>query len=203
MGKRVDIPEQAYTWLTSEVQEKLKAISEPHLAKKRITVVKLAFARANQQRLDDVFEEPDTCARVIWYTKWKDDPVIAAAYEACYQRILDWKDEQTTAILAHYRQVRLERMAEVAAEAPLTYRAVMEDANQSGATRISAANAAITWADPEAAGKAAPAQPPPPDQNFNLSVYLSQLKDDELDTILSNLETAAGGSTAGKVAAEA
>lgn len=200
MTKRDALPDVAYSWMTDEVAEALRAIGDPHRAKKRTTVVKLAFAKANQQRLDDVFDQPDTCARIIWYTKWKDEPTIAAAFEACYQRILDWNDEQTAAVEAHYRQVRRQRIAEYAADAPVALKAVMQDTNQAGSARISAADRLMTWADPEAAGKAAP--PPPPSAGFNLNDYLSQLKDDDLDTILDNLETAAGGSAAGKAAAK-
>lgn len=198
--KKDALPGEVYTWLTDEIAEKLRAIGDPHRAKKRATVVKLAFAKANQQRLDDVFNEADTCARIIWYTKWKDDPTIAAAFEACYQRVLDWNDEQTAAMEAHYRRLRRQRTAEYAADAPGALKAVMQDTAQAGPARISAANALITWADPEAAGKAAPGASP--NRGFNLIDYLSQLKDDELDTVLYNLETATGSAVAREIETE-
>jgi hypothetical protein len=78
----------------------------------------------------------------------------------------------------------------------------MNDPGQAGSARISAANALISWAFPDMAGKAAPPPASTGDQNLNLSLYLSQLKDDELDTILDNLEAAAASSAAGEAAAE-
>lgn len=186
--KRDVIPEAAYTWLTDDVAEKLRAIGDPHRAKKRATVVKLAFARANQQRLDDVFEQPDTCARIIWYTKWKDDPVIAEAFEACYRRVLDWNDEQTGAIQAHYLRLQRQRIAEYAADAPAALKAVMQDANQTGTARISAAEKLMDRADPETAGKVTPAAPPAAGNDV-LAALFNQSRE-ELDQTIRNLQLA-------------
>lgn len=186
--KREQLPEEAYTWLTDEIVEKLRAIGDPHRAKKRVTVVRLAFAKANQQRLDDVFDEPDTCARIIWYTKWKDDPAIAAAFEACYQRVLDWNDEQTGAVQAHFLRLQRQRIAEFAADAPAALKAVMQDTTQTGTARISAAEKLMDRADPETAGKVAPAAPPSAGSDV-LAALFNQSRE-ELDQTIRNLQLA-------------
>lgn len=134
-------------WLTDEIRELLKEIRGEHAAKKRTTVIKLAFARANGTPVKRVFNQNDTCAEVIWYTKWLKKPAIKAAYEACLERALEWVDQQTAAIEVSYRLARRRAIAKLATKAPLALANVMEDTAQRGSDRISAANALLNWAD--------------------------------------------------------
>jgi len=67
MGARLEIPEEAWGWMTAEIRALLVAIKPPHVAKKRRTVIKLAFARANEQPVKDVFAQDDVCSEQIWY----------------------------------------------------------------------------------------------------------------------------------------
>jgi hypothetical protein len=193
-----NIPAESYDWLNDDVAQKLRAIPAPHQGKKRISVIKLAFARANETPWRTIFEQADTCSEVIWYTKWQYDPDIAAAYQACFRRVLDWTDKETSRLQAYYTQQRRRSIAEWSAVAPGALAAVMTDGEQKGSDRISAANALITWADPEAAGKAAPPAPPAgADQTIlNLGI-VNQMKEDELDALLDNLEAAESGPAAG------
>jgi len=152
----MDLPDECNQWLTDEIRELLRAIRGAHAAKKRRTVIKLAFARANEQPLAQVFSQEDVCSETIWYQKWRHRPEIRAAYEACYQRALNWADEQTTQIEAHYRRQRRQSIAEYAAVAPAALANVMSESEQRGADRISAADTLMRWAEPETASKLQP-----------------------------------------------
>jgi hypothetical protein len=152
----VDVPEEARQWLTGELQTLLAAIRGGQAAKKRITVIKLACAVANRQPRRTVFGQADTCSDKTWYTRWQYQPEVKAAFEACCTRALEWVDEETAALEAHYRWLRRRSTAQYAAQAPAALAAVMADPGQRGADRISAANALVTWADPAAARQAQP-----------------------------------------------
>jgi len=75
------------TWLTADIRHKLAAIRPPHVPKKRVTVIKLAYARANEEPVKAVFNQPDTCHETIWYTKWQHIAEVKAAFDACYERL--------------------------------------------------------------------------------------------------------------------
>jgi len=156
----VDIPQEAWQWMTVEIRALLAAIRGGQVAKKRNTIIKLACAIANRQPRHVVFSQPDTCAERTWYAKWRHQPAVEAAFEACYARALEWADEETAALEAHYRRQRRQTVAQYAAQAPMALATVMADAGQRGADRISAANALLTWADPAAAQQAQPHPPP-------------------------------------------
>ena len=156
----MDVPQEGQQWLTEELETLLRAIRGGQVAKKRATVIKLAFAKANQQPLKAVFGQADTCSEATWYGKWRFLPAVRAAYEACCARALAWADEETAALEAHQRRRRRRATAQYAAQAPAALAAVMADPGQRGADRISAANALMTWADPEEAQKAQPEPPP-------------------------------------------
>lgn len=177
-------------WLTDEIQEKLRAIKNPHAAKKRTTIIRLAFAQAMQVPIREIFAQKDVCNEATWYTKWQYEPEIRAAYDACCRRALDWVDEELAGQEECYRRQRRLGIAKWSAVAPDALGAVMLGHEQKGADRISAANSLITWADPEAAGKAQP--PPPPDggvdiQNVGL---LTSVDNNELDKLIANIDAA-------------
>lgn len=206
-----DVPALADKWMTGEIMALLAAIPGPHVPKKRQTVIRLAFALANQQKVESVFDLPETCDRRIWYMKWQYIPEVKAAFEACYQRALEWSDGETAAIEAHYRRIRRRSVAEWAAQAPQALAAVMLGQEQRGSDRISAANALMGWADPQAAEMVRPASPAGSvEQTVNLVAGLS---DEELDDELQRLEQrrahallpaaeGAGAAAAGEAAAD-
>lgn len=182
--------------MTDTIRDLLGAIRGRHAAKKRATVVRLAFARANQQPMRAVFGREDTCAENIWYMKWRFDPGVAAAYAACCKRALEWRDEETARIEQYYRQERLRLIAEYAAQAPRALAHVMSDPEMAGGHRISAADRLIQLADPEAAQRVGPPSIIG-DQGDQVVNVFSGWSDEELDQVLANLEAAGGGSPAG------
>jgi len=183
-----DLTTEAATWLTDDIRRKLAVIRPPHAHKKRATIVRLAWARANEEPVKAVFNQPETCNETIWYTKWQHIPEIKAAFEACYEQLLTWADEQTAVVQAHYRRLRLQAIAKHAAEAPAALHRVMTGPEFKGSEIISAANALLTWADPEAAGKA---QPPAPAAETDITLALfGQMSRADLDQTISNLQTA-------------
>lgn len=193
---RWQAPEEGHTWMTEEILDLLKVIRGRHSGKKRTTIIKLAFARANQQPMKDVFDQPDVCAENIWYMKWRFDPAIKAAYEACCARALEWRDEQTALIEQHYRQVRLQQIARYAAQAPKALADVMTDKEVGGGHRISAADRLIQLADPEAARQVGP--PTIAGEDDQVVNVFAGWSNEELDQVAANLEAAQGGGDAGQ-----
>lgn len=159
MARQWTIPEAGKEWMTDELRAALMAIRGQHAAKKRTTIIKLAFARANQQPLSEIFGQRDTCNQRIWYQKWQFDPKIQQALELCYERAMLFADEETLVLEACYRQSRRRSVAKYAAQAPAALAVVMSDQEQRGSDRISAADTLMRWAEPDVAGKVGRAQP--------------------------------------------
>lgn len=172
--------------MTAEIRALLRAIRGRHAAKKRTTVIKLAFAKANQQPLAQVFKQKDVCAEVIWYQKWQYSKCIKAAFEACYERALEWADDETATLEDHYRRQRRQSVARYAADAPAAMAAVMADQEQRGDHRTQAADTLMRWAEPETASKISPAQAGGGDQVINQ--LISGLSNDEIVHLLSGDE---------------
>jgi len=187
--------------MTDEIRALLAAIPGPHAAKKRTTVIKLAFARANQQPVRRVFGQADTCAENIWYMKWRFDSAISTAHQACYDRALQWADDETAVLEEHHRRRRRRSVARYAAQAPLQLARVMKDGEQRGADRISAADALMRWAEPElarAVGATAPAG-----EGGQVNVFAGW-SNDELEAFIGNIQTGpigAGQGAAGETEA--
>jgi hypothetical protein len=143
--------QEARELITPALLALLNAIQNPHAAKKRATVRKLAFALANNEPVKNVFDQPDTCAETIWYGKWQYDPAIKAAYDAYVSRVLEWRDQETARLEAYYRTVRLQKIAKYAAVAPDEIANVMGNSTERGQTRLDAALLMLKLADPAAA----------------------------------------------------
>lgn len=82
-------------WLTYEVEQALAAIDGEHVAKKELTVLRLAQAIAAGESQSMVFRSPGTCSKNIWHgvgdkPGWKDDPAIARALDLATQRARWW-----------------------------------------------------------------------------------------------------------------
>ena len=195
MGRMMQVPEIGRAWMTDEIRRLLGAIRGRHAAKKRATIIRLAFARANQQPMRDVFGQVETCAVNIWYMKWRFDPIVKAAYEACCVRALEWRDEETAAIEQYYRQERLRTIAEYAAQAPRALANVMNDSEMAGGHRISAADRLIQLADPAAAQRVGPPSIAG-DQGMVVNVF-SEWTDEEFDQVYANLQAADSSGPAG------
>ena len=133
--------------LPAEVRALLAAIPGPHQAKKRRTVVRLAFARANEEPLATVFKAADTCDSRVWWQKWQYIPEVLAAHDGVLAHVLQALDSETAAIEAHYRRLRRQAVARHASEAPAALAAVMDGASQKGADRINAAVTLVRLAD--------------------------------------------------------
>jgi hypothetical protein len=150
----MDAPE-GWQWLTPEIQALLRAIPGPHEAKKRRTVILLAFAYATSTPLSTVFGRSDTCAEQIWWAKWQHIPEVAEALAACRERALEWADAETVSIEERHRRDRRRAIAEYSAKAPAALAAVMAGFDQKGADRINAAVTLINLADGAAVGPVA------------------------------------------------
>ena len=195
-------PPESWQWMTQEIRELLGRIPPPHEAKRRRTVILLAFAHATQTPVKEVFGREDTCAEQIWWTKWQYVPEIAEALAACKLRALEWADVETVATEEHFRRQRRRALAEHAAAAPAALQDVMTDSGQKGADRISAAETLMRWAEPETGSKLGR---PGGSASFEqrVDVYdFGSLSDDEL-AALDRLSQRAAGAADGKGAAQA
>jgi len=152
-GRKLKLHSDAYGWMTDEIRELLRAIQPPWVGKKRTSVIRLAFAAAQNKPLKRVFDDPDVCSRNVWYTKWSRQPDVRAAFDACVARVREWIDEETAAIEEHYRQERRRALAQYSAAAPAALATVMTDRGERGEARIKAAETLIRFADPDVAGK--------------------------------------------------
>jgi hypothetical protein len=189
MGRsRARIPdlEVARTWMTPEIREALAAIKGKWAIKKRATVIRLAFAKANRQPLKAVFKLEDVCSEVIWYGKWRHLEPIRAALEVCKARCLEWADEETATIEAHFSRKRRQSVAEFAALAPAALSQVMAGTEQKGSDRIKAATVLIGLADPER-GKVEDEVEVEGEAGGGLERMVGGLSDEELEQVLANL----------------
>lgn len=153
MSRPLDPP--GAKWMTQEIMDLLQAIPDPHRAKKRTTVIKLAFAKATNTPLAAVFDSDDTCAENIWWTKWQHIPEVRVAYEACVERALGWADDETAQLEEYYRRERRRAVAEYAAKAPAALAAVMVSPEGKGSDRINAAVTLINIAEGSTVGPVA------------------------------------------------
>ncbi len=182
----ISLPTASLDWLTDDVREKLNAIRGPHVVKKRITIIKIAFAQVNQQPLSEIFGQPDTCSETIWYTKWRKNPLIQQALQACHKRALEWNDKKTIALETHYQQIYRRSAAQGIAEAPSALTDIMHDTVQKGGDRIAAAKSLLSL-NPDVS---LPSSSDGGDNTVNLNLF--GLREDELDTIINNLQAATG-----------
>jgi len=142
-----DLPIETGEFWTPEVREALNAILRPHVAKKRATVLLLAFAEATQNSKTDVFEDPRACNQRVWYQKWQHEPEVAHALEICTARALAWRDEQTLRIEATALQERRRAIAEGSLDAITGLRTIALNSADRADYRTEASRVLLTLAD--------------------------------------------------------
>jgi plasmid maintenance system antidote protein VapI len=154
-----DMPPETMGWMTPELRRALDEIEQPHVAKKRATVLLLASATANDVAWSTVFEDPRACNQRVWYQKWQHDPAIATALELATMEALHWRDAETARIEAHVTQQRRRAIAEGSLDAVTGLRktALSEPSHM----QIDASKVLLTLADEEAAAKLAAAKGKP------------------------------------------
>jgi hypothetical protein len=89
----------AAEWET-QAAEQLNRLTNPHIAKKRATIVALVDARLAGNSEESVFGRPDTCSRNIYHAKWKRDPVFADVLEKTTAMARDWHGGRSMRALA-------------------------------------------------------------------------------------------------------
>lgn len=178
-------------WLTPEVRALFRAIPGPHHEKKVVTVIRVAFAMANQEPIKAVLSQEDTCAETIWYQKWRHDPAIAAALDATYQRARDYADEETIRQEEFHRRERRRSVARYAAQAPAALAAVMAGADQKGSNRINAAVTLVRLADGQDAQPVAAGAEVRSESTSFTALDVNRLSEDDVRAILAIQEKAA------------
>ena len=162
MDQEIEIPGEAYAWLTEELLALLRQVRGPHLAKKRYTLLKLAIARATPGLSEDSVwktadpqEQERLCARSTWYGKWKHRPDIARAQDACEEHLRDWRDAETLRIEAQAMQLRRRAIAEGSVDAVVGLRKTALSAKDRADLRTEASKMLLTLADEELARRLA------------------------------------------------
>ncbi len=178
-------------WLTPEVRALFRAIPGPHHEKKVVTVIRVAFAMANQEPIKAVLSQEDTCSETIWYQKWRHDPAIAAALDATYQRARDYADEETIRQEEFHRRERRRSVARYAAQAPAALAAVMAGADQKGSDRINAAVTLVRLADGQDAQPVAAGAEVRSESTSFTALDVNRLSEDDVRAILAIQEKAA------------
>jgi hypothetical protein len=118
------------------------------------------------------------CNERVWYQKWRYDPAIVAAFDACYARALEFADAETATLEEHYRRRRRRSLAKIAAQAPAALAEVMDGKDQRGSDRISAADTLMRWAEPDTAMKVG-APPRPGGDNIAITEVVVEMPPDE------------------------
>lgn len=90
-------------WIQASA-EHLARLPQPHAAKKRATVIALVRARLNQEPEADVWRQPETCSKTIYYTKWRLDPIFADVLAQVEKAARTWHDETEIRALALSRR---------------------------------------------------------------------------------------------------
>ncbi len=94
----------------------LGRLKEPHLAKKKATILALVDARLSGLSEESVWKRPDTCSRTVYWTKWSKDPVFAGVLAEVTRLAQEWQDSRSMRALAE-AQERLRLASPLAAGA--------------------------------------------------------------------------------------
>lgn len=128
-------------WWTVEVAQALNAIRGHEAARKRRTVLALAFAVARGESQESVWaaNDPEVCSRTTWYEKWKHQPDVVRALTICAERAMAWRDEETARMEALSLQQVRRGLAEDAKRAIVGgLMGIISDANARGDHRLAA-----------------------------------------------------------------
>jgi len=147
------LPGEAEGFLNEEVLAALRAIRPPEQAKKRATVLLLAFAVANDQAWARVFEDKRTCNQRIWYQKWQYLAEVAQALEVCTARALEWRDVETAQVETHATQERRRAIARASLSAVRGLEMTALSREDRADYRTEAAMRLLALADPDLAAR--------------------------------------------------
>jgi hypothetical protein len=99
-----ELPVETAKYWNGEALEALKQIRGQHAAKKRATVLLLAYATATDTPLARVFEDERACNQRVWYQKWQHIPEVARALSVCTDTALAYRDLETMRVEAQAAQ---------------------------------------------------------------------------------------------------
>lgn len=84
----------------AQAAAELARLTNPHIAKKRATIVALVDARLAGNSEETVFARSDTCSRNIYHAKWKKDPIFADVLERTTALAREWHGGRAMRALA-------------------------------------------------------------------------------------------------------
>lgn len=136
-------------WMMPEIQAALNRIRGEHVGKMRTSVIRLAFARALGTPLADVFALEDVVSESIWYMKWLKLETVQTAFDLCYERALDWRDEETGRVEAGFANERRQVIAELSVTAVRGLALTALQSSDRADHRTEASKVLLRLADPE------------------------------------------------------
>lgn len=89
----------AAEWETAVAAE-LGRLTDPHLAKKRNTIIALIDAKLAGRNLETVFDLPGCVSRTVYHAKWKSDPLFADVLEKATALAWQWHGGRAMRALA-------------------------------------------------------------------------------------------------------
>lgn len=82
------------------ITAELARLTDPHVAKKRATIIALIDARLAGRSEETVFALPNTVSRTVYHAKWKFDPVFADVLEKATALAWQWHGGRSMRALA-------------------------------------------------------------------------------------------------------
>lgn len=99
MGEKAAKAEWEQSWIEAAATC-MGRLQEPHLAKKRATIIALVDARLSGAPEESVWGRPETCSRTVYHTKWKRDATFAGVLAEVTKLAQGWEDQRVTLALA-------------------------------------------------------------------------------------------------------
>lgn len=155
-------------WEQAAIDE-LARLGKPHLDKKRATIIALVDANLAGRPEETVWNQPGTCSRNTYHTKWKHDDTFASVLVNVKALAREWRDTEAVRALAEAAR-RLALASPVAVAVAI---AAMKADDE--ATRLRAAFGILDRAGVETATKAT--------TQVDAHLTMEELSDEELAKI--------------------
>jgi hypothetical protein len=148
------LPEPSTAFDEAGIQAAFAGLTEPHIGKKKATIVALVDARLAGKSEESVWGRDEVCNRRTYHMKWKQDPVFAQCLADVWKLAQEWKDSRAVRALRE----AAERMALASPLAALTATKLLQADDDR--LKLQAAFGILDRAGMETASKAAgPAMP--------------------------------------------
>lgn len=172
-AKAEALPEPSTAFDEAGIQAAFAGLTEPHIEKKKTTIVALVDARLAGKSEESVWGRPEVCNRRTYHMKWKREPAFADCLEAVWKLAKDWKDSRAVRALRE----AAERLALASPLAALTATKLLQADDDR--LKLTAAFGILDRAGMETATKSSVTA----DVKQDVDINLGQLNDADLDAL--------------------